>query len=57
MCHSKLGTGSVPVTAAVAMAAALLASSQPVRAEFKVGAELPEFSLKAAENGWTFSLQ
>ena len=57
MCYSKLVTGSVPVTAAVAMVAALLASSQPVRAEFKVGAELPEFSLKAAENGWTFSLQ
>ena len=56
MCYSKLVTGSVPVTAAVAMVAALLASSQPVRAEFKVGARLPEFSLKAAENGWTFSL-
>ena len=43
--------------AVVVLASALLGSSQQVRAEFKVGAQLPEFSLKAAEDGATFSLQ
>ncbi|HBI43746.1 MAG TPA: hypothetical protein DDY78_12975 [Planctomycetales bacterium] len=42
--------------AVLVAAAALAAGGTPARAEFKVGAELPEFSLKAAD-GTPFSLQ
>jgi len=51
---------SVAVRSGVAVlvvASTLLGTSQRVRAEFKVGEELPEFSLRTADDSSTFSLQ
>ena len=45
-----------PGPALAVLTAAVLLGGGPARAEFKVGAELPEFSLKAAD-GTPFSLQ
>jgi hypothetical protein len=42
--------------AILAGASVLLTGSQSVRAEFKVGAEIPDFKLKSAEDGSTFSV-
>jgi len=57
MNHSKLVRGVGQAAVIIGTAAALLVGNQPVRAEFKVGAELPEFSLKAGDDDAVFSLQ
>src|SRR5712692_9588785 len=54
------GTGPAlrsSVAAVLTTASLLLAPSQPVRAEFKVGATVPDFSLKTADDDSTFSFQ